>query len=334
MEDIMSDSDSLSQDELDALLSDMGGGDSGQGAANSFEGGYLSDMERDNATELAGAFKSSAESIGVMLGTQSTMGQTSLEGIGQNDAKDRFAEDFVLLISDFSGPVSGRVGLAIPRNDAASIIATATSREAGAIAFDEDDNASLTELIGPVIIAVGRSISGKMGSQIQTSPVQAILTGAGKEFPVQAESIGLITGPLQIPSIMDNDIALMVPTPVLSAMSETAAPSMPAAAGSIPAEPPRKKAVLGGYSSNNLSLLMDVYMPLTVELGRTRMYIKEVLGMGEGSIIELDKLAGEPVDLMVNGKLIAKGEVVVIDENFGVRVTDIVSPSERLKMGI
>jgi flagellar motor switch protein FliN/FliY len=72
-------------------------------------------------------------------------------------------------------------------------------------------------------------------------------------------------------------------------------------------------------------------MALTVELGRTKMYIKDILGLGEGSIIELDKLAGEPVDLLVNGKLIAKGEVVVIDENFGVRVTDIVSPTDRLK---
>ena len=76
---------------------------------------------------------------------------------------------------------------------------------------------------------------------------------------------------------------------------------------------------------------MDVQMSLTVELGRTKMYIKDILGLGEGSIIELDKLAGEPVDLLVNGKLIAKGEVVVIDENFGVRVTDIVSPTDRLK---
>ncbi len=83
----------------------------------------------------------------------------------------------------------------------------------------------------------------------------------------------------------------------------------------------------------NMNLLMDVQMTLTVELGRTKMYIKEILGLGEGSIIELDKLAGEPVDLLVNGKLIAKGEVVVIDENFGVRVTDIVSPIDRLKGG-
>jgi flagellar motor switch protein FliN/FliY len=82
--------------------------------------------------------------------------------------------------------------------------------------------------------------------------------------------------------------------------------------------------------SGNIGLLMDVSMQLTVELGRTKMLIKDILGMGEGTIVELDKLAGEPVDLLVNGKLIAKGEVVVIDENFGVRVTDIISPMERI----
>ena len=82
--------------------------------------------------------------------------------------------------------------------------------------------------------------------------------------------------------------------------------------------------------TGNIGLIMDVFMEMTVELGRTKKLIKEILSMGEGTIIELDKLAGEPVDILVNHKLIAKGEVVVIDENFGVRVTEIVSPLERM----
>ena len=80
----------------------------------------------------------------------------------------------------------------------------------------------------------------------------------------------------------------------------------------------------------NINLIMDVSMEMTVELGRTKKQIKDILGMGEGTIIELDKLAGEPVDILVNHKPIAKGEVVVIDENFGVRVTEILSPLERV----
>jgi flagellar motor switch protein FliN len=84
------------------------------------------------------------------------------------------------------------------------------------------------------------------------------------------------------------------------------------------------------HEAGNIGLIMDVYMEMTVELGRTKKLIKDILSMGEGTIIELDKLAGEPVDILVNHKLIAKGEVVVIDENFGVRVTEIVSPLERM----
>ncbi|MCL5677136.1 MAG: flagellar motor switch protein FliN, partial [Firmicutes bacterium] len=81
----------------------------------------------------------------------------------------------------------------------------------------------------------------------------------------------------------------------------------------------------------NIELLMDVPLLLTVELGRARRQIREVLNMGPGSVIELDRLAGEAVDVLINGKLVAKGEVVVIDENFGVRITDIVSPAERVR---
>ncbi|MGB9779306.1 flagellar motor switch phosphatase FliY [Caldanaerobacter sp.] len=81
---------------------------------------------------------------------------------------------------------------------------------------------------------------------------------------------------------------------------------------------------------NNLDLILDVPLTITVELGKTRKLIKDILELTEGSIIELDKLAGEPVDILANGKYIAKGEVVVIDENFGVRITDIVHPSKRI----
>lgn len=83
--------------------------------------------------------------------------------------------------------------------------------------------------------------------------------------------------------------------------------------------------------SKNLNLLLDIPLQVTVELGRTKRSVKEILELSAGSIIELDKLAGEPVDILVNNRLIAQGEVVVIDENFGVRVTDIISQSDRIK---
>jgi flagellar motor switch protein FliN len=86
-----------------------------------------------------------------------------------------------------------------------------------------------------------------------------------------------------------------------------------------------------GEENKNLQLVMDVTLNLTVELGKTELSIKEVLELTRGSVIELERVAGEPVDLMANGKLIAKGEVVVIEDNFGLRITSIISPADRLR---
>ncbi|MGD6842035.1 flagellar motor switch phosphatase FliY [Bacillus infantis] len=83
--------------------------------------------------------------------------------------------------------------------------------------------------------------------------------------------------------------------------------------------------------TKNLDMLLDIPLQVTVELGRTKRSVKDILQLSAGSIVELDKLAGEPVDILVNSRLIAKGEVVVIEENFGVRVTDIISQSDRIK---
>ena len=91
---------------------------------------------------------------------------------------------------------------------------------------------------------------------------------------------------------------------------------------------PLKQTTLNA-SDSNIGMIMDVPLQVTVELGRTRKLIREILELAPGSVVELDKLAGEPVDILVNGKIVAKGEVVVIDENFGVRITGIVSMQER-----
>lgn len=91
-----------------------------------------------------------------------------------------------------------------------------------------------------------------------------------------------------------------------------------------------EQANLKQTEARNLNMLMDIPLQVTVELGRTKRSVKEILELVSGSIIELDKLAGEPVDVLVNSRLIAKGEVVVIDENFGVRITDILSKEDRL----
>jgi flagellar motor switch protein FliN/FliY len=84
-------------------------------------------------------------------------------------------------------------------------------------------------------------------------------------------------------------------------------------------------------AANNLDLILDIPVQMTVELGRTKITIRNLLQLAQGSVVELDGLAGEPMDVLVNGCLIAQGEVVVVNDKFGIRLTDIISPAERLR---
>jgi flagellar motor switch protein FliN len=83
--------------------------------------------------------------------------------------------------------------------------------------------------------------------------------------------------------------------------------------------------------TRDLDFILDIPLDLTVELGRTRMLVNDLLQLGQGSIVELNKIAGEPLEIFINRKLVARGEVVVVNEKFGIRLTDIVSPLERVK---
>ena len=87
----------------------------------------------------------------------------------------------------------------------------------------------------------------------------------------------------------------------------------------------------GSTAGNDINMILDIPVQLTVELGRTRIPIKHILQLAQGSVVELETLAGEPMDVLVNGYLIAQGEVVVVNDKFGIRLTDIVTPSERMR---
>ena len=87
----------------------------------------------------------------------------------------------------------------------------------------------------------------------------------------------------------------------------------------------------GTTAGNDINMILDIPVQLTVELGRTRIPIKHILQLAQGSVVELEAMAGEPMDVLVNGYLIAQGEVVVVNDKFGIRLTDIVTPSERMR---
>jgi flagellar motor switch protein FliN/FliY len=106
----------------------------------------------------------------------------------------------------------------------------------------------------------------------------------------------------------------------LKAVSDEAGDSPATSAGEV-----------DGDGDRNLNLIMDIPLRVTVELGRTKMIVSELLNLGQGSVVELNKLAGEPMEVLVNDKLVARGEAVVVNEKFGIRLTDIISPAERVE---
>lgn len=167
----------------------------------------------------------------------------------------------------------------------------------------------------------------KTASDPQVAPVQPIPV---KATPEQGGAMGAMNMPMNgMPQMGQQPMGMgMQMQSSAQAQGGMVMPGMNPNVQSVQFSP-----LLNGVTEaeqGNIGLIMDVFMEMTVELGRTRKMIKEILSMGEGHIIELDKLAGEPVDILVNHKPIAKGEVVVIDENFGVRVTEILSPAERI----
>ena len=136
---------------------------------------------------------------------------------------------------------------------------------------------------------------------------------AGSEPPSQADGL----------KGLDDDWA--------QAMAEQSPPQPSAPSAAEPATGVFQPLVdIGQTAGSDIDLILDIPVQLSVELGRTRMTIKNILQLGQGSVIELDGLAGEPMDIYVNGYLIAQGEVVVVDERYGIRLTDIITPADRL----
>jgi flagellar motor switch protein FliN/FliY len=116
-----------------------------------------------------------------------------------------------------------------------------------------------------------------------------------------------------------------------AARNETASKLRDAADQVSPAPLMNFSATPGMASGNDINMILDIPVQLTVELGRTRIPIKHILQLAQGSVVELEAMAGERMDVLVNGYLIAQGEVVVVNEKFGIRLTDIVTPSERMR---
>jgi flagellar motor switch protein FliN len=356
---------SLTQAEIDALLqgadsiSAQAPASAGKTAVIQAKGG-LTPVEMDLIAELV--YQSSLAGIpalGQLLARNVRLFSPYGEVRTSKELEGKIGQGFALVTTILSGKETGVVGFSMNGRDAGrlcSVIMGGNGDEGTDDRLDSAQLATLKDILGPLLQSTIRQISAKTGIQMKPGPVQALVSGGGTPFPFK-ESPRYFDAQIavSVDNLLDSSIHFIVSENLASEIYERGkgnihrhspelhgdSSSLPGGGKSFKAQEiqadikevnfPQFTGGGQGVTSPNNKLLLDVQMTLTVELGRTRMYIKQILGLGEGSIIELDKLAGEPVDLLVNGKLIAKGEVVVIDENFGVRVTDIVSPVDRIK---
>jgi len=209
------------------------------------------------------------------------------------------------------------------------------------------------EALGQIASAIGdgmgrasrRKVAVAAGDLMKvTGDVAGIVRGAVKEA-----RIAIADCEIKVGSHAATRLALVIGGSLADSLTAdqpvtptTGAPEValgPAQGGGVRVQPAQFGSfqISGGsepQSVGNLDLLLDVPLEITVELGRANRRVRDVLNLGPGSIVELSKLAGEPVDLLVNGKLIAKGEVVVIDENFAVRIIEILAREDRLAGGV
>lgn len=351
----------LSQEEIDALLSGTSFSDTSppatRPAAKESGGGRPAstlgkEQVRTLNTKLNAAFGPAADVGSTVLSRSFSLTPLSIDSADDAKLVSAFDPDSVSFEFDLTGQLIGGAAFVLSIRDAAVFADIMMGGDGSSPPSELDDlhqsatKEFLSALANGLTSALSRELPGPVSPGLMSTRLDASISPpyAGRGDRILASYTFTIDG------VHSGALHFVVEAGIATAIAGTAPqPQESVKAGSsMGAAPAGQKTgqktvavqavqfpslspTLTDNQSKNIEILMDVPMQVTVELGRTTMMIRDVLELGTGSIIELDKLAGEPVDLLVNQKLIARGEVVVIDESFGVRVTDIVSPMERVK---
>ena len=374
---------SISQNEIDALLSGMGGSDSAP-AGGAFTPAHQEALQKF----FDGNVSALAANLDSMTGKTVSIANPVIELSNREAFLQKVPDMAVAVTIDFDGSLTGDHLFVLAPEFAEKLVSLVNNEESVTI-----DDMALSVISETIAQYVGKEISAFDGQDVKgVTNMPAEAHHAPKAMIRLSEDFALLTYSVTIDDTAFNlweIIAKKTAEQIADKLNKTESASPVTPVQPIPAQPaPEQGSTMGamnmpmngmngmpqmgqqpmgmgmqmqggapvqggmvmpGMNPNvqsvqfspllngvteaeqgNIGLIMDVFMEMTVELGRTRKMIKEILSMGEGHIIELDKLAGEPVDILVNHKPIAKGEVVVIDENFGVRVTEILSPAERI----
>ena len=333
----------LSQDEIEALLkgSDeaFGGTDSGAVDGN-VDKQLFNEAAKIIADNQAFSLSSITTKTVTITNIATTIGNSSNL---QQMLSGKMVEGKVA----YTGSISGNVYYFMGESEALAIASLMMGQKEEAL--NDMVAQVLKEAFSQMVGSSDSALTSRFGGNFSNSPVETSVLEDASTVNI-AGSLAIVNGTVSIEGEFENaPYVFAMELPLLQALigNSKSAGNNPGNSGngnsnSQEFEPSNQLGIQHAefnslmpaadiQGTGNIGLLMDVTMNMTVELGRASMTIRDILGLGEGSIIELQKLAGEPVDLLVNGKLIAKGEVVVIDENFGVRVTDIINPMDRLR---
>ncbi|WP_304333220.1 flagellar motor switch protein FliN [Brachyspira innocens] len=349
----------LSQDEIEALLKGADEAFGGDSKASSNGGGNVDKQLFNEAAKMIAenqAFSLSSISTKTVSITNIT---TTVGDV--NNLHQMLSGKMIEAKVGYTGSITGNVYYFMGENEALIVASLMMGQKEAAL--NDMVAQVLKEAFSQMVGVSDSALSSRFGGSFTNSPIETSILEDAFSINIPGP-LAIVSGSLSIEGEVENaPYVFALELPLLQSLLSSASSSSQASASNAAAAN-TNSAASGGNSmaglvdnqafdsgpqlgvqhaefnslmpasdvqgTGNIGLLMDVTMNMTVELGRATMTIRDILGLGEGSIIELQKLAGEPVDLLVNGKLIAKGEVVVIDENFGVRVTDIINPMDRL----
>jgi len=310
----------------------------------------ISENEKNNVSVILGQAIPNGESmLSELLGQPVTISIDSIDSADASSLGGIFPGNNLVAPVEISDG-GGNVALLVAQ-DQAAVMADLMIGQDGSnppAVLEDLHLSAVTELCGQVVDSVVGNVSSQVAKSFMTIPseISVIDLGAGMVPGIDGDVVvmeGTITigslGSGKIGFVFGGEIAQLMgegqkeaasSSGFVSDMGAGAKQSKKASAQNVTTPELADERVSGTVYDSSLDIVLDVPLNVTVELGRTQKLVREVLDMAPGSVIELDKLAGEPVDILVNGKYIAKGEVVVIDENFGIRITDIIRPADRL----
>lgn len=343
-------SDILSQDQIDALLNQH---DDGDGAGDDSGGGGKDYPSLQSFVELFN--EQGTLVMSTVLNREVSFTITDSEAIDGEKLKENLHQSLLMCTIPFETGFDGAMYLLISTADTARLADLMLMGE-GTAEYTEDHKDALSELLSQIFGSLTTELGQKFGETFSTEAIDV------QEFdianpPFALENADMVIQGMTIAELSESKVAFIFPEALsdqimqrfsehdggaelgdvglnaaeLDDLSKVTDFGDDSDGGSFTETSLSGEPIPSSGQRENIDMLLDVDLDVSIELGRADLSIKRILELAPGSIIELDRMAGEPVDLLVNNKVVAKGEVVVVDESFGIRIVSLVTPEERIK---